>query len=307
VWSTDLTPAGENSDDASGGGLSVAGGTVFASTGFGELRALNIRDGAELWRQRLGAAVTGAPTVDGKLVYVSTRAGQGWAIDTESGRVEWIVRGVPSQSGIEGGSAPAVGSSLAIFPLSSGEVLGVFKKGGLMRWQSSAVGARHGLAYADVTDITGDPVIGNGTIYVGNSAGRTVALDPSTGERRWTAGEGALGSLVLAGNSLFTISDRFQLVRIDTRNGQRIWAIDLPGARQDSEWRGVQYHAQSGPVLAGGLLWVGSASGHLNGFDPVNGALRHSIELPAGAATRPIVVNNTLYIVNTAGQLLAFR
>ena len=32
VWTRDLTPASDNSDDASGGGLAVSGGTLFATT-----------------------------------------------------------------------------------------------------------------------------------------------------------------------------------------------------------------------------------------------------------------------------------
>jgi sugar lactone lactonase YvrE len=42
-------------------------------------------------------------------------------------------------------------------------------------------------------------------------------------------------------------------------------------------------------------------------FDPVSGQLTNSIELPSGAASEPIVVGDTLYVINKEGQLLAFR
>ena len=41
VWSRDLTPASDSSDDASGGGLAVVNGQLYVTTGFGDLVALD--------------------------------------------------------------------------------------------------------------------------------------------------------------------------------------------------------------------------------------------------------------------------
>ena len=145
-------------------------------------------------------------------------------------------------------------------------------------------------------------------VYAGNSSGRTVALDLTTGEPVWSAQEGATGPVWVEGGSVFLVSDRAELVRLDARNGRRIWAAELPEfvpARNQRRLRDV--YANYGPVLAGGRLWVASGDGRLRGFDPVDGKLSASVELPGGAATRPIVVRGTMYVVSQDGQLLAFR
>jgi len=49
VWATDVTPGSDNAGDASGGGVSVASGMVFVTTGFGELTALDAATGREVW------------------------------------------------------------------------------------------------------------------------------------------------------------------------------------------------------------------------------------------------------------------
>ncbi len=308
VWSRDLTPPGENPDDASGGGLAVAGGRLFVTTGFGELVALDAATGAVNWRQRLDAPAAGAPTLASGTVFVVTRDSRAIAVDAANGRELWQLQGVPSPAGVVGGAAPAVSGRLVIFPLPSTELVAAFRRGGMQVWSGSVAGGRLGRAYARISDVTGDPVVKGQVVYAGNSSGRTVALDLTTGEPVWSAPEGATGPVWVEGGSVFLVSDRAELVRLDARNGRRIWAAELPDfvpARNQRRLRDV--YANYGPVLAGGRLWVASGDGRLRGFDPVDGRLSASVELPGGAATRPIVVRGTMYVVSRDGQLLAFR
>lgn len=308
VWSRNLTPASDNEDDASGGGLAVADGTLFVTTGFGELVALNAATGQIAWKQKLDAAATGAPTVVGGVVYVVTRDSRAWAINASDGVVRWQLQSAVSVTGVVGGAAPAVDGRIAVFPFGSTQLTAAFRKGGFGVWTSSAAGGRLGQVYANITDISGDPVMRGNVIYVGNPGGRTVALDNSNGERIWTVGVGAISPVWVDGGSVFLVSDQAKLVRLNASNGEQIWAVDLPGfvpKRRKKRIRDV--FTNFGPVLAGGRLWVASGDGFLRGFDPVGGALAASVELPGGASTRPIVVGGVMYVVSAEGKLLAFR
>jgi outer membrane protein assembly factor BamB len=60
VWRTSLVPEGEQAAAAIGGGMAYAGGTLFASTGFAEVAALDAATGAIRWRRRLDAPVRAA-------------------------------------------------------------------------------------------------------------------------------------------------------------------------------------------------------------------------------------------------------
>jgi len=308
AWSRDLTPPSDRADDASGGGLAVVAGQVFATTGFGEIVALDARDGAVRWRQRLPAPASGAPTVSNGLVYAVSRDSRGWAIDANDGRVKWQVQGTPSVTGVVGGASPAVGGRVVVFPMASTEVLAALPQGGLQVWNSVVAGSRSGRAYANVSDITGDPIIVGDVIYTGTPAGRTAALDAGDGQAIWTIAQGAVSPMLVDGGSVFMVTDKAELLRRDAATGEPIWSVRLPyfvPVRRPARTRDVFAHY--GPVLAGGRLWVASGDGQLRGFDPVNGALTASVDLGAAAATRPIVVNGTLYIVGQNGQLLAFR
>ncbi|MCK0139073.1 PQQ-like beta-propeller repeat protein [Aliiroseovarius sp. F47248L] len=306
LWSRDLTPPSDRSDDASGGGLAYADGTIYVTSGFGLVSALDAATGRVKWQQKMDASGSGAPALSGGLVYVVSRDNSAWAIEAANGRVKWRLSGTPSQDGVVGVSSPAVTDRLVLLPFASGEVVAALKKGGARTWSSLIAGERAGRGYSIVTDITGEPVVKDGVIFTGNPVGRTVAIDLS-GERLWTAKEGAVSPVWVTGGSVFLVSDEAQLVRLDAKTGERIWGVPLPYYTKSKNRKRKAIYANLGPVLAGGKLWVASSDGVMRGFNPVNGALVGQVAIPGGAATRPVVVNGTAYLVSRDGKLLALR
>lgn len=307
VWAVDLTPSGDSSDEASGGGLATANGRVYVTSVFGTLSALDAATGALIWQQDLGAAAVGAPTVSQGTVYLVARDNQAWALDEETGRIRWQLTGLPSTSGFAGGSSVAVDNRIAVFPYSSGEVIATFRQGGLRLWGGAVQGERLGQAYARIGDISAGPVIDGSRVFAGNASGRLVALDAADGRRQWTAEVGAYEPVWPVGGSLFAVTDRGALVRINAQTGETIWRYQLPYFEDIRQRRREAVVSHHGPVLAGGLLYVASGDGVLRMFDPVSGQLQRQIPLPGGAAAAPIVAGGTLYVVTTDGKLHAFR
>ena len=98
-----------------------------------------------------------------------------------------------------------------------------------------------------------------------------------------------------------------RLIRLDRETGETIWAENLPYFTNRRLKRRSEIFAHYGPVLAGGRLVVASSDGLIRHFDPATGALVGTTPLRAGASANPVVVNRTLYVVTTNGQLVAFR
>lgn len=307
VWSRDLTPEFDREGQASGGGLTYAGGRVYVALGFGFVAALDAATGDEIWRQKLEATGSGAPTVSGDLVYLVAGDDTGWAINKDSGRIAWQIGAAQSVTNVLGAPSPAVADDLAVFAFGSGDVQAVFRRGGLRRWDSAVVGQRQGRALSTVSDITAAPLIDKGRIYVGNQSGRMVALSLGGGQRLWTAKEGAVGTIWPAGDSVFAITDLNELVRLSAEDGSRIWGVKLPKFTKERPKKRAQIFAHYGPVVAGGRVLVLSNDGQMRSFDPRDGSLLNMVAIPGGATTAPAIAGGTLYVVNTKGQLLAFR
>lgn len=307
LWSADLTPASERNQDATGGGLAYGDGMVFVTTGFGQLIALDAASGAQIWVQEANAVMSGAPSYRDGFVYAVARDNSAYAIRAEDGRVQWQLPGTASASGLIGGAAPAMSDRLAVFPFGSADLVATLRKSGIRVWAASVAGQRRGRVYATVSDITGDPVIDGDRIYTATQSGRTVALAASGGARIWTAEDGAYSPVLPMGGSVFLVSDEAKLVRLDADTGERIWAVDLPYFVKEKPKRFRSVFAHYGPVMADGRLVVASDDGMIRFFSPEDGSLIGSAEIPGGATTDPVIVGGTLYLVNTKGQLYAFR
>ena len=307
LWRADLSPASDPSSDASGGGLALSGGVLFATSGFGSLTALDSRTGARLWVQDLDAAATGAPTTEGDLVYAVSRDGLGWAVETANGKVRWQVDGIGDAAGVTGPAGPAVSGRTVFFPFGAGDIVAALRDGGTRLWGAPVTGARDGAAYFELDDITGTVVVDGARLYAGNATGRIVALDAVSGERIWTAREGAVGPVWPAAESVFAVTDAGTAVRLDAETGATIWSTPLPYFTERRLRRRQAIVAHHGPVLAGGRLWIAGSDGALRGLDPATGALVAQVPVPSGAASAPIVVGGTMYVAGQDGRLNAYR
>jgi outer membrane protein assembly factor BamB len=306
AWTVSLVPDFDRGGNASGGALALSGDRLFATTPYGELVAMNAATGAVIWRQRLGTML-GAPTVSGGLVYVVGRNSEAWAVEADDGRLRWRVPSSDAPSVLVGGPAPLVANGRVIFPFPSGEIVSAFPNTGVTLWSSFVAGGRPGTAYATFNDITSDPVMVGDTIYAGNQSGRVVAMNARTGTRIWSARDGAYSPVLVAGGSLFFISDRNELIRLDAGSGDRVWGTELPLYVANRERRRKAVFTHFGPILAGGRLVVASGDGVIRMFSPESGELVGTMDLRGGAASHPIAVGDMLLVVSEDGRLHAYR
>jgi outer membrane protein assembly factor BamB len=306
LWARDLSPAWDKGGAVSGGGLAFGGGVLVATTGFGEVIALDPATGDIKWRHRTNAAISAAPLViDGVVIAVALN-NKAVALDLANGRIQWQIQSGGSFTGLAGAGTPAAVGDFAAIPFPSGELVGANAKSGARVWSAAVSGGRKGLARGFVGAISGDPVISGNTVYVANQAGRLVSIDRETGTRNWTVNDGAYGPVWATGGSVFMVTDDFELKRLDAATGAEIWAVNLPGyLKQGKRQRTAKVHY--GPVLAGNRLIVAGSDGDIRSFNPSTGAALGSVKIPGGAASQPAIVNGTLYILSGNGQLQAFK
>ena len=307
LWQADITAEFDRGGAQSGGGLAAGDGRVYATTGYGEVVALDAASGAVVWRHRLGSPAAGAPGLGGGKVFVMSADGTGWALDAASGKELWTLPAAENVLAADTGAGPAVTASNVIFPFAVGVMAAAGRDTGEGLWMAAITGNRLGRAYANSGDITGDPVVTGGVVYAGTQAGRTGAFREDTGEMIWTAEEGAVNPPLVTGGSVFVVNDEDKLVRLDAATGARVWAVPMPYFTAKKPKNYAQIYTHFGPVLAGGHLVTVSSDGLLRQFDPTSGAVVGQVALPGGAAADPALAAGMLFVVNAKGQLLAFR
>ena len=306
LWSTDLAPAWDKNGDAYGGGLAFGNGVLVATTGYGEVIAIDPASGGVKWRHRAHASITAAPLVIDGIAIAVTLDNKAFALDLTNGRIRWQIQSGGSFTGLSGAGAPAAFGDFAAIPFASGELVGLNIKTGARVWSAVVTGGGKGLARSFVGSISGDPVIVGNTVYAANQAGRLISINRETGDRNWTVNDGAYGPVWVTGRSIFLVTDEFKLKRLDASTGAEIWAVNLPGYLKEGKKQREAY-VHYGPVLAGNRLIVAGSDGDIRSFNPSTGAALGSVKIAGGAASQPAIVNGVMYILSGNGQIQAFK
>jgi len=306
------------------GSPAVANGTVYFGSHDRTVYALDAETGEERWLFGTKGIVRSSPTVENGVVYVGSHCrteecsiyydvqwpdrGAIYALDAERGTPRWRYEtgdGVISTPAIRDGTV-YVGSSdntLYAFDAATGET----------RW-----------TYESGNAIMSSPVVVDDRVHFGNVGGEVFAIDAETGDNVWTfdANRGLDSSLnltvVITGSPAVCDGTVYvgSMVPDETVYG-KLYAID---AADGNELWSASPFAQaigSSPVVIDDLVYFGA-----HGFGPSeaispglfaldeDGTQRWSYTVDGeehrGFGSSPAVVESTLYVGSTDGQVQAF-
>ncbi len=305
LWERPTTP--QDSDaSAIGGGLAVDGPTVYATTGFGEVFALEAQTGSVKWRKAFSKPLRAAPTVANERVYIVSIDNELNALDAATGEVLWRHAGISESAALMGASNPAAEEDTVVVAYNSGELYALRVQNGRTLWSYSLAAVAQMGAMPAIADIRGLPVIDRGRVFAISNSGRMAAIDQRTGERVWEADVGGINTPVVAGEALFVYGNDGNLAALSRDSGRALWVQPLP-KHEDPEDKESDLVVWTGPILAGDRLWMVNSLGVMQSFSPDSGQAYDSIEIGDPLYIAPIVVERTYYVVTDRGALVALR
>jgi len=297
AWGVSAAPEGVNESKAFGGGIAAEGGRIFAVTGFGTVVALDAGTGARLWEKKFGSPFHSAPTVaDGRLIATNID-GQVLCLSTGDGSTIWTYHGVPQQAAaLLTGTRPAISGGVVVVPFTSGDIAALKVDSGAQLWTDSLSGAHANATIAALSD-PASPVIVGGSVYGVSRSGRLIASNGATGARIWAMNLNGVETPWVAGDGIYVVDLSGRLVALNRANGEVRWAAKLPGNAK--VW--------SGPVLAGGKLWLTSSKGALVGVDPMTGQATAQRDLGQPVYLAPVVADGKMYVLTDHASLMAIE
>ena len=300
-WSVTLRPEGER-DIANGGGVSYDQGRVYVGTAYGALTALDSGSGSQVWTKELEAPARGAPTAANGKVFVVTQTNVVFAINQADGAELWSYRGIPETAGLVANASPAVVGDTVVVPYTSGEVIAFNATTGEPKWSDAVTRATRTMALSSINDLSASPVVSGGVVYASGVAGRTIAIDLSTGARKWEQDVGSAHTPIVSGNALFLVDLDDRVVALDRNSGTPLWTTQLPIVKTRKErtnW--------AGPVLAGGSLWFVSSDSKLASVDASSGQITSTRSIGEPSYISPIAASGLMITVSENGTISAYR
>ena len=305
LWRTATVIGDDDERTLFAGGLARVGEMVLLARGDGRLIALAAADGSRRWSVATGMPLRGAPVVDGDQVVVVGLNNTAQAHAIEDGRLLWQHRGFDESATVFGGASVAMSGPWTVVPYSSGEVFALRRTNGRVVWADNFSAYRGGKGLTSMATIGGYPVIDRDMVLVSSHSGRLTALDLTTGTRLWERRLGGFNPPWPAGDYVFVIDRKNRVLCLRREDGRVRWVTALP-LFSDPEERAdpITVH---GPVLAGDRLLVADSTGRVSALSPYDGAILGSIKVGAPVFLPPVVVDQTVLVLDDDGTLTAYR
>ncbi|WP_407876278.1 PQQ-binding-like beta-propeller repeat protein [Qipengyuania nanhaisediminis] len=305
VWNSSPDMDDDVRPAAFGGGVSYDNGRLYATNGAGDAMALDAATGEIIWRVKPAGPLRGSPTIAFGQIYVMTQDNQIIALNQADGALLWNESGSATQSGVFGVAAPAAGQGTVIAGYSSGELNAYRYENGRTLWADALARTNISTTVSSLTDIDADPIIDSGRVYALGQGGRMAAYELVTGQRIWELNLAGISTPAIAGEWIFTLTDDARLLAIARSSGRVRWITQLQQFRDAEDRKGPIFW--TGPVLAGGHLWVASSRGEVWKVSVGEGSAQLFAELDSAVSLAPVVASDTLYILDDSGTIHAWR
>jgi outer membrane protein assembly factor BamB len=295
----------DQAPSAFGGGVSYEAGKLYATNGIGDVKALNAQTGEVLWSVQPAGPLRGSPTIAFGQLYVMTQDNQIIALNIADGSLVWNESGSATQSGVFGVAAPAAGQGTVIAGYSSGELSAYRYENGRTLWSDALARTNISTTVGTITDIDADPIIDSGRVYALGQGGRMAAYELVTGQRIWELNLAGISTPAIAGEWIFTLTDDARLLAIARSSGRVRWITQLQRFRDEKDKKGPIFW--TGPVLAGGQLWVASSRGELWRVSAGEGSASLFADIGEPVSLAPVVADGYLYLLDDGGTIHAWR
>ena len=307
-WETNLKP--DENAGVFGGGMGSGQNKIFISLGSGELIALNIQNGEELWRVSTRRALRSAPSYADGRIFVTTLDSMTLAFSASTGLSLWSHNGMIANAALLGAASPAIKNNKVILAYSSGELYALQTNNGRIFWGDNLSVKRGGSGVARISHVRGNPVIDENMVFATSHSGSFLALELKTGRRLWQLPIASRVMPWVAGNYLYIVTTGRQVICLTKRDGRVKWITNLPEfSLKDSlplkrEKIVVEY---SEPVLAGDRLIIASSIGKIYSVSPYTGQILGETQVDGNIFIEPVVADKTLLLLDKQGNLTAFR
>jgi outer membrane protein assembly factor BamB len=258
-----------------------------------------------VWRAKPGGPLRGSPTVANGVVYVLSQDDQMFALNQQTGAVNWSAQGTAETQGVFGVAAPAAGQGSVVAGFSSGELNAYRYENGRQLWQDALSRTSITTSVSSIADIDAAPVIDQGRVYAVGQGGRMAALELATGRRLWEQNLAGISTPWLAGEWLFVVTDDARLICLAGSSGKARWIAQLPRFRNAKGRKGPI--TWFGPVLAGNKLVLTNSRGEVVFANPADGAVTRTAPSGEPFTLPPVVANSTLYTLDAKGRVAAWR
>jgi len=278
------------------GGTAASADMVMVGASDGQLFAFT-PEGKPRWNVRLNGEVLAAPTISAHLIAVRTVDGKLHALSPDNGKELWVQEQQVPRLSLRGTARPVISGDLVLCGFDNGKVLAVNTGDGSLLWEATVTPPHGRTELERLADIDSAVGVSGHDVYAVGFQGRVAMLALETGQIWWSHEASSYRGLTLDGDRLYVATADGEVLALRARTGVEIWRQKV-----------LLHRGLSDVAVMDDALVIGDFQGYLHFLDKETGALAARVQTgKTRISTPPLVVGNMVVEVNDRGQLNAYK
>ncbi|MSR00191.1 MAG: outer membrane protein assembly factor BamB [Gammaproteobacteria bacterium] len=278
------------------GGPGVGNSLVVVGSSKGEVIALELSTGTTRWKAFVAGEVLAAPAVGDSAVVVRTVDGRLVGLDLTDGHELWREEQQIPRLTLRGTAAPVIVGNAAIAGFDNGRVLAVEAQTGAILWESLVSPARGRTELERLVDIDSAVRIAGADVLVAGFQGRVTMLDLNSGQTWWSREISSYRGLAVDDDLVYVSGTDGALIALRRRSGIEVW-------RQDA----LKLRSLSAPSVVGTYVAIADFEGIIHWVDASNGVFVARTKSSGRVSNAPVVSEGVLVLQDDEGHVTAFR
>ena len=303
-WSRSIDERLDDALPGVAGGVASNGEFVVAHAAFNRLEALSLQTGDMLWAVSHEQPLRGGPTItDENTAIVTDIDGRIFVYRMNDGELLWQRAGLPSNTVIFGVPSPAASKDRIVIAGAAGEVAVHDSVSGNLVWADSLASFNPRTPLEELGDVRAHPVIRDSAVIIISQSGRMVSYQLNSGFPIWEKSVGGIEMPWLAGDTVFVLTLDGRLYALRDSDGAARWVAELDGALPLGEIASNDVPRYVGPIVGDNIVYVLSSAGQMMAFDVETGVEVSRQSLGGSLTTPPQVGQGVMAILLNSGQL----
>ncbi|HEY2782052.1 MAG TPA: outer membrane protein assembly factor BamB [Steroidobacteraceae bacterium] len=278
-------------------GPAAALGIVVAGTSKGAVIALDGATGRQLWRAQINSELLSSPAISEKVVVMRSVDGRLNGLDRATGKVLWSVEQQVPRLSLRGTATPIIAKEVAISGFDNGKVMAVSLNTGDTLWDT-ALASPHGRTELDrLVDIDSAVRVVGDNVFAAGFQGRTAMLALDSGQQWWSHDMSSYRGLAVDADNLYVTQSDGTVVAMRQRDGAELWR------NEKLKRRGL-----STPIVTGSAVALADFQGYIHWLDKTTGELVARERIAKQRVSNPPAGSGeTIVVLTDGGTLAAYR
>ena len=279
------------------GGLGSGSGMVLLGTTKGEVVALSLVDGSQVWRSQLDTEIQCIPVyADGK-VFVQSVNDRVTALDEKTGELIWTYDNQSPILTLRGTSSPIVANGLVITGIANGKIIALRAENGEPVWEHRVMLPEGRSELERMVDVDAVPLSLGGAIYTSAYQGRLKRLSIRDGRPRWEYKSSSHQDLAEGYGQIYLVDDEDSVHAVDQNTGESVWIQEVFARRK-----------LTAPTSFSNYVALADDQGYLHVIAQRDGRLmgRRKIDR-RGLRSNMVESDGVLYVLTNSGSLQAIQ